>query len=364
MLKTTELIAPFSDFHEFLGYSPENSLFFDIETTGLSPASSMVFLIGTVHRTPEGWQLTQYLCEQPEEEELLLRRFSEDAAAFSTLIHFNGASFDVPYLNTKLNACQLPPLTKCQYGQPDKTVNSLDLYQRFRSLKTLLHLERMNQTSLEQFVGWQRTDRLTGKHMVELFHKYTRSLEPGLKELILLHNHDDLVGMTKILCLSSYLIALSGQVSDVYIEPDETADVLCLHFSLPHALPTAFSHPEYYHLFMEGSKGQMRIPVYTGELLYFFPDYKNYYFLPLENQAVHKSVGQYMDASYRTPAKASNCYVRKTGTFLPQPEEIFTPAFRKAWNTGSLYFESSAALSASEQTLQHYVTSLLCTFIH
>ena len=61
-----------------LNYEPKDVLFFDIETTGLSPKTSHVFLIGLISFQPDTkeWQLIQFLQEQDnEEEERALRDF-------------------------------------------------------------------------------------------------------------------------------------------------------------------------------------------------------------------------------------------------------------------------------------------------
>lgn len=107
MIKTTSVLPDFPDFHEFYGYTPEKALFFDIETTGLSHKSACVFLIGTIHLENGSWQLTQYLAEHASEEKQLLETFLSDAAPYDTLIHFNGSTFDVPFLNAKANAYEL-----------------------------------------------------------------------------------------------------------------------------------------------------------------------------------------------------------------------------------------------------------------
>lgn len=39
--------------------------------------------------------------------------------------------------------------------------------------------------------------------------------------------------------------------------------------------------------------------LYEGTLKYFYPDYQNYYYLPLEDTAIHKSIGEYVDRSAR-----------------------------------------------------------------
>ena len=59
------------------------------------------------------------------------------------------------------------------------------------------------------------------------------------------------------------------------------------------------------------------LPVYSGELKYFYPNPSDYYYLPLEDCAMHKSVASFVEKEYRKKATAATCYTKKTGTFLP-----------------------------------------------
>ena len=59
----------------------------------------------------------------------------------------------------------------------------------------------------------------------------------------------------------------------------------------------------------------------------------------MEDMAIHKSVALSVDSRYREKAKAWNCYVRKEGVFLPQPDRIYQPAFRRKETDGLHYFE-------------------------
>ena len=53
MIRETAILPDFPDYHGFWGFDPGKSLFFDIETSGLSAASSHVFLIGTSFLIPK-----------------------------------------------------------------------------------------------------------------------------------------------------------------------------------------------------------------------------------------------------------------------------------------------------------------------
>ncbi len=414
MYIATEHITDFCDFHETLGYVPEDSLFFDIETTGLSPASSALFLIGALRLQDEGWQLTQYLAEEEGEEEAILRRFFEDARPCSTLIHFNGNTFDLPFLRARAAALGLesplpaPGQTK-QADLPSSEPSgraSLDLYQRFRALRAPLGLSGMNQTALEAFVGWQREDDLTGKHMIALYQAFCKTKDPTLRTKLLLHNHDDLVGMTKLLQLAAYALLFSPDAAGLSVEQtpawkedglssveqtpawkenglpsveqtpaweenglpsveqtpaweEDGQPFLQLGFRLGAPLPAPLSADVPFPLQIRGDRGTLHLPCYQGELKYFFPDWKNYFYLPLEDQAIHRRVGAYLDPSYRIPAQPDTCYTRREGRFCRQPDAVFSPVFRKELCDPALYFEYTDALCQTPSKLQPLLSAAL-----
>lgn len=384
MIRETSILPDFPDYHDFWGFDPETSLFFDIETTGLSAASSHVFLIGTICHTEHGWLLTQYLAEHTSEEPALLTAFLADALPFSTLIHFNGTTFDLPYINAKAKACQLPVLFDRASGQK----SSIDLYQKLRCLKNLSGAAHMKQKDLEAFAGWQREDTLTGKHMVAMFRTYEKTSDPELRRLMLLHNHDDLTGMTHLLPLAAYrmladgtfaqitgcspVAAFSGNAStDLSFAPatDYDSPHLRIHFTLtaplPHELTRSIPHAtieseeNFFRLIVKNTTAMLDIPGVKTELKYFFPDYKSYYYLPLEDQAIHKSVAAYVEKEYRIPAKAATCYTRKSGTFYLQPSAILTPAFRPSYESQALYFAWQENYEANPELLRPLLTAIL-----
>lgn len=51
--------------------------------------------------------------------------------------------------------------------------------------------------------------------------------------------------------------------------------------------------------------------------MHYFEDYKNYYYLPQEDMAIHKSVAAYVAAENKEKATKSTCYIKKTDAFIP-----------------------------------------------
>ena len=110
---------------------------------------------------------------------------------------------------------------------------------------------------------------------------------------------------------------------------------LLLYLQLPVFLPVPLAlHAGGCFFSAKEDSGVLKIPVYSGELKFFYPDYKNYAYLPEEDKAIHKSVAVYVDKAHRVPATPATCYTKKEGDFLPQhllptQDDLFTPAFRR-----------------------------------
>ena len=73
-------------------------LYLDVETTGLSAERANIYLIGCAGHEEGGWHMTQWLDQTGNEEKEIISSFLAYAAGFKTLIHFNGAHFDLPFL--------------------------------------------------------------------------------------------------------------------------------------------------------------------------------------------------------------------------------------------------------------------------
>ena len=187
-------------------FSPESCLFFDIETTGLSWKTSHLYLLGAVFYENEIWIHRQWFCQKPGEEKEVLLAFSELLSTRKLLFHYNGTTFDVPYLMHKYTFYQLPA--------PWEGTRQLDLYQLFSPLKKILHLEHMRQKDLEQAIGLFRKDRYSGGKLIEVYKKYLLSGDEDLLEMLRLHNKEDVDGMLHLLPLFSIRALWTGNCQE------------------------------------------------------------------------------------------------------------------------------------------------------
>ena len=198
-------------------------------------------------------------------------------------------------------------------------MESMDIYKKIRPYRKLLGLESMKQKAIEQFLGISREDKYTGGQLIEVYRDYLHTHEKSLYDLLILHNEDDLKGMPAILPILSYADFFSSplfpQAPELW-EGDctEPTDTPLLHLmgtgSVSVPVPLEYSSGPV-SLELYENKAVCTIRLCRGCLKYFYPDYKDYYYLPFEDTAVHKSVGEYVDRSARKKATARTCYTKK-----------------------------------------------------
>ena len=156
--------------------------------------------------------------------------------------------------------------------------------------------------------------------------KYFRdSLAEERKNQLLLHNHDDLYGTVLCSQLLTYISYIPKEPVRLIEHRQPEQPTLILSDTIQGYFPVSLQAEQDHILYsFDSHQLKIAIPLYEGTLYHFYKDYKNYYYLPGEDTAVHKSVGIYVDPAHRQKATAATCYTKKTGLFLPLPKK-FTP---------------------------------------
>ncbi len=357
-MKIVEHTLQFPDFKEYLPEPGESALYFDIETTGLSAHRSHIYLLGVMWRKEETLYLRQWLAQRPSDEEEILRDFLSLAVDFSQLIQFNGTTFDVPYI------CH-----KAEFYQLDASVlprEQQDLYLQYRPLKQLLQAPNMKLPTLEALCGYERKDHHSGKELIKVYENYLATGDDELQHLLEQHNYDDILGLLWLQRLNSLLLLEKEQLLplSVTVEKQENEYLLlrCTYgeplFSLQHTLSL-----EGIQLSFQENHCLLRLPLLAGEFYYYYKDYKNYYYLPAEDRAIHKSVGIYVDADSRKKATADTCYEKVQGICLPQFQPVLTPALqgkprqkeRYFYAPQESFFQNDSAMKAYAQHIIRYL---------
>lgn len=355
---TTELPSMLGNPYTEKYFTP-SSVFFDIETTGFSPSGSQIYMIGYA-----AWErgkpcITQMFLEHPSEEPKLLSAFLKRLSQCSTLISFNGIGFDVPFL-----------AGRCSHYQIPETLGSfqhLDIYKQLSGYKDILGLPNLKQKTLEAFLDIPRDDKYSGGDLIPIYQAYAKDPSEESCALLKLHNYENMEGMLKLLPLLSYPHFFAGNFQaegweahawETYEGTEGWELILSLAPGLPFPKHISCTVGD---ASLSGSQqlAKLRIPLYVGELKYFYPNYKDYYYLPAEDMAIHKSVASYVGRDYRAQATAATCYTKKSGRFLPQREELFSPSLRQSRHDKISYFELSEPFTSSKENLKRYAMHLL-----
>ena len=135
---------------------------------------------------------------------------------------------------------------------------------------------------------------------------------------------------------------------------------IIMNLKLPSPLPAEISYGANNCYFTGCEKeGKLRVPIYEGELKYFYSNYKDYYYLPKEDVAIHKSVASFVEKDYRRQAAARNCYTRKQSSYLQQWDILFTPFFKRDYDDKDLFFELTDELKTQRDAFNLYAHHIL-----
>ena len=343
-----EMLLEHEPTYDFDRLAPkERIIFFDIETTGLSYKNAQIYLIGAVYFADGRWKLKQYFAEDRYEEPKLLKSFfalidERRKLGRLFLISFNGDGFDIPFIRNCVRQYALPYDFSGTF--------SLDLFKHIKPYKSLLGLDNCKLKTVERLCGICREDKYGGGELIYVYEEYLRlsSLDEGsceyneqnlklkdaLLKTLLLHNAEDIMDMPMIMDILGYDSLMAD--NDYELTGSRIADgVWDIHAVLGTPLPKGIYYEDEYMTvsISEEDKRELNIAVnvYEGELKSFYADYKSYYYLPEEDYALHKSLGDFVDRSKRRQATAKTCYQRVEGIFIPEPEPVFAPVFYKEY---------------------------------
>ena len=342
----------------------DDCIFFDIETTGFSPSNSSIYLIGCLRKQGESLIVDQFFAENKEDEKAVLCHFIDLLSSYKTILSFNGIGFDIPFIKAKCDS----------YGIEEhlKDFQYIDIFKLISNIKFLLKLPNYKQKTLETFLDIHRDDKFSGGELINVYDDYVKTASAEAEELLLLHNFEDVTGMLDVIPVLSYLNILKGAFSIKgteicpFIAYDGTeGHEMIITLENDYIVPKRVSYQfKDYYFTINKDTTKIRIPLFEGELKYFYENYKDYFYLPAEDMAVHKSVATFVDKEYRERARASNCYTRKTGIFLPQYSTIMNPTFKSDYKDKVSYFELTPDFSSSDVMLRRYVMHIFEHAIH
>ena len=313
----------------------EDAFFFDIETTGFSPAYTFLYLIGCAHRVGDDFIITQYFAETKEEEGAILSAFLQKLCHYQTVISFNGLGFDIPYLKKK---CEKYGLT-----HPFDEKDYIDIYKEVSGLKFLLKLPDYKQKTIERFLGLSRNDTFSGGELIEVYQNYLKTPDEQAMFFLKQHNYEDVLGMTGLIAIRSYRKLFDGAFTVDSTETNIYKDCngipqkeLILTLQNQYPIPQRVScQTDAFYLICDGMQSRLRIRLFEGTL----------------------------NKEFRKKATASNCYTKKDAIFVPQYETLITPFFKKSNKDKLTYFELTREFLDSDSLLRQYTSHVFRLFL-
>lgn len=175
-----------------------DSLVFDIETTGLW--SNRDRIISASFIRPDGSGLTQFFCDDPSAEDVLTARIIETISGCDEIITFNGQGFDLPFV--------LARARKYHITEKLPLHRSVDIYRWLRNYWPLAEtMPSLRQKAVEDALGIasSRDDKIGGEECIRLYSEYVNLGREEARDLILLHNGDDVRQLAAITRSLSFL---------------------------------------------------------------------------------------------------------------------------------------------------------------
>lgn len=171
---------------------PEDILFLDTETTGLSGGvGTVAFEIGIGYFAPTGFVVEQFLMHDYPQEGAMLDALNTLMQRFPVLCTFNGRTFDVPLLRSRFFMNRIPhpnlPQTHADVLFPARRLWKL----RLKSC-TLANLER-------QLLHVEREDDLPGALVPQTYFQYLKDGQFSPLKGVLEHNKQDIVSLAQLL---------------------------------------------------------------------------------------------------------------------------------------------------------------------
>lgn len=161
----------------------KQSVFLDIETTGLSRQFADIISITLLLFEENVYKIYQIFCQYSVDEPQALKTLKDLIKNKKFIITYNGNSFDIPLL-----------LFKSQKHGIDIKLDSMikiDLYNHLRQVKNKIEIQDLKLKTAEEYFKIHRTDTLSGEDVTVLYEAYRVEPRNEFSFLIMQHNYED-----------------------------------------------------------------------------------------------------------------------------------------------------------------------------
>ena len=228
------------------GIRPQDFLFLDTETTGLSGgAGTIAFEVGLGYVSGEHFVVEQFFMHDYPEEVFLLEEAAKLMRSFPAIVTFNGKTFDVPLLQNRFVMNRIA-------DRPSIALHADVLQAARRVLK--LRLGRCTLQRLEADVlGVSREDDLPGDQVPQTFFRYLKNQDFAPIERILEHNRQDVVSLAQLFFF----------LCKLYAKPEIATHTIDL-FSMAKAMEKHGNHASAKKCYRLSAQGAQRANAYRA----------------------------------------------------------------------------------------------------
>ena len=192
---------------EIKTFELNNFLFLDMETSGLSSgAGSLAFMFGGCYFSAKGLEVTQLFLDDPTSETLFLSLIDKLIADHNCLVSYNGKSFDIPVLRTRmvLNYMNSEKLNR----------NHLDLLHFSRMVwKMRLESRRLSDIEKEILAFKRNEEEVPGWIVPQLYQDYLLTGNALPMKGVFYHNGKDVVSLAALFLHLSKAISTLESIS-------------------------------------------------------------------------------------------------------------------------------------------------------
>ncbi len=200
---TNYQLSHFSKTDENAKLSPANCLFFDTETTGLSGAGAVPFLIGFGMFVAGGFETRQYIIPDFADEAAMLENVFTEFSDKRILVSYNGKSFDKPLIEDRLIIHRIARAVPFD--------EHIDLLHTSRSL----FKRRLGNCSLgnieEHVLGYTRDDDIPGYLVPSVYLDWIHNDAAAQLKEVIEHNRQDIVSLAALVSVISESFESAGE---------------------------------------------------------------------------------------------------------------------------------------------------------
>lgn len=169
----------------------KQSVFLDIETTGLSRQYADIISITLLYYENTIYKVCQIFCQYKVDEPEALKYLRNLLKGRKFIITYNGNSFDIPFLSFKAQ----------KYGVDIyfESFVKIDLYNCLRQVKDKVPIPDLKLKTAEEHFNIKRTDTLTGEDITVLYQAYRIEPRNEFSFLILQHNYEDVINLPSLM---------------------------------------------------------------------------------------------------------------------------------------------------------------------